>query len=403
MNVNEIREQFPILRRDVAGRHLVYLDNTATSQTPVRVVDAIVDMYTRHKANVHRGVHTLSQEATDLQEATRRRVMRYINARDTAEIIFTRGTTEGINLVASSFGSSFPEGGEIILTVMEHHANIVPWQLLAERRGLKLRVVDIDERGELKLDEYKSLFSPRTVMAAFAHVSNVLGTVNPVEEMIATAHANGVPVLVDGAQASPHLHIDVQKLDADFYVFSSHKMYGPAGVGVLYGRKELLESMPPYQGGGEMIAHVSFEHTTYADLPFKFEAGTPDFVDIAAFDKAFDFIEETGLDNIARHEHELLTMATEAIADIPGLTIYGTARDKSPVLSFNVGNIHNYDLGMLLDKQGVAVRTGHHCAQPLMERLGIPGTVRASFAVYNTEEDIRAFATALRRAVDILQ
>lgn len=403
MDITKIREQFPILSRQVSGRPLIYFDNAATSQTPARVVDAIVDVYTSHKANVHRGVHTLSQEATDMQEHTRRRVAQYINARSHREVIFTRGTTEGINLVASSFGSLLPDGGDIILTVMEHHANIVPWQLLAEKKNMHLRVVDIDERGELKMDQYRELFGPNTAMVAFAHVSNVLGTVNPVREMVATAHSHGVPVLVDGAQASPHMRIDVQDLDADFYVFSSHKMYGPAGIGVLYGKEDLLEKMPPYQGGGEMIEHVSFEHTTYAELPFKFEAGTPDFVDIAALSQALDFIEETGIENIAAHEHELLDIATAEMLKIPELTIYGMAEKKDPVISFNVGNIHNYDIGMLLDKQGVAVRTGHHCAQPLMERLGVPGTVRASFAVYNTREEVEAFIKALNRALDILR
>lgn len=403
MDIAKIREQFPILSRQVSGRPLIYFDNAATSQTPARVVDAIVDVYTSHKANVHRGVHTLSQEATDMQEHTRRRVAQYINARSHREVIFTRGTTEGINLVASSFGSLLPDGGDIILTVMEHHANIVPWQLLAEKKNMHLRVVDIDERGELKMDQYRDLFGPNTAMVAFAHVSNVLGTVNPVKEMVATAHSHGVPVLVDGAQASPHMRIDVQDLDADFYVFSSHKMYGPAGIGVLYGKEDLLEKMPPYQGGGEMIEHVSFEHTTYAELPFKFEAGTPDFVDIAALSQALDFIEETGIECIAEHEHELLHIATTEMLKIPELTIYGMAEKKDPVISFNVGNIHNYDVGMLLDKQGVAVRTGHHCAQPLMERLGVPGTVRASFAVYNTREEVEAFIKALNRALEILR
>lgn len=403
MDITKIREQFPILSRQVSGRPLIYFDNAATSQTPARVVDAIVDVYTSHKANVHRGVHTLSQEATDMQEHTRRRVAQYINARSHREVIFTRGTTEGINLVASSFGSLLPDGGDIILTVMEHHANIVPWQLLAEKKNMHLRVVDIDERGELKMDQYRDLFGPNTAMVAFAHVSNVLGTVNPVKEMVTIAHSHGVPVLVDGAQAAPHIHVDVQDIDADFYVFSSHKMYGPAGIGVLYGKEELLEKMPPYQGGGEMIEHVSFQHTTYAELPFKFEAGTPDFVDIAALSQALDFIEETGIERIAEHEHELLHIATEKMLEIPELTIYGMAEKKDPVISFNVGSIHNYDVGMLLDKQGVAVRTGHHCAQPLMERLGVPGTVRASFAVYNTREEVEAFIKALKRALEILR
>lgn len=395
----EIRKEFPILDRKVENRPLIYLDNTATSQTPERVVNRIAGLYEHTKANVHRGVHTLSQEATDLQERTRRRVASFINASSTEEVIFTRGTTEAINLVAASFGDRFRDGDEIILTVMEHHANIVPWQLLQRHKKLKLRVVDIDETGQLDLDAYRSMFNAHTAMVAVAHVSNVLGTVNPVKEMIAEAHSHGVPVLIDGAQASPHLHIDVQDLDCDFYAFSSHKMYGPTGVGVLYGRRSLLESMPPYQGGGEMIKHVSFEKTTFADLPFKFEAGTPDFIDIAAFDSALDFIDSTGLDFIRRHEEELLEYTTPRLLEIPGLTIYGTAPGKSAVISFNVEGIHNYDLGLLLDKLGVAVRTGHHCAQPLMERLGVPGTVRASFAVYNTQAEAEAFVAAVRRVV----
>ena len=400
IDIDSIREEFPILRREAENQPLVYLDNTATSQTPSVVVDAIVDMYECHKANVHRGVHLLSREATDMQEATRRRVAAYINA-SPEEVIFTRGTTEAINLVAASYGSRFSEGDEVILTVMEHHADIVPWQLLQSRTGIKLRVVDIDERGVLDLEQYRSLFGPRTVMAAFCHGSTVLGTANPVKKMIALAHEHKVPVLVDGAQASPHLNLDMKDLDCDFYAFSSHKMYGPAGVGVLYGRRELLESMPPYQGGGEMIGHVSFDGTTFADLPFKFEAGTPDFVDIAAFARCIDFIERVGMENIALHEHALLEYATERMAGIPGLRIYGTAPDKSAVISFNVGDIHNYDLGLLLDRLGVAVRTGHHCAQPLMERLGIPGTVRASFAVYNTREEVDVFVAALQKVTSM--
>lgn len=398
----KIRKEFPILERKIAGVPMVYLDNTATSQTPQRVVDEIVRIYTHEKANVHRGVHTLSQEMTDLQEHTREKIRRYINADSIEEIIFTRGTTEGINLVASSFGSRFKEGDEVILTVMEHHANIVPWQLLRERTGIVLRVVDINDRGELDLDQYRELFNERTVMASFCHVSNVLGTVNPVKEMTAYAHSKGVPVLIDGAQASPHALIDVKDLDCDFYVFSSHKMYGPSGIGVLYGKKKWFEEMPPYQGGGEMIGKVTFEHTTFADLPFKFEAGTPDFVDIAALSKAIEFIEEVGMDRIAAHEHELLEYTQEKMQEIEGVRIFGTAPGKSAVISFLVGNSHPYDLGLLLDKQGVEVRTGHHCAMPLMDRLGIPGTVRASFAVYNTFEEADAFIAALRRAAAIL-
>lgn len=401
MDIDKIRAKFPILERSVEGRPLIYFDNSATSQTPLPVVDDITRLYENTKANVHRGVHTLSQEATDRQEHTRRRVRDYINAESEAEVIFTRGTTEAINLVAASFGDRFRDGDEIILTVMEHHANIVPWQLLQRHHDIKIRVVDINDKGELDLDQYRGYFNERTVMASFAHISNVLGTVNPVKEMIAEAHAHGVPVLVDGAQAAPHVKIDVRDLDCDFYVFSSHKMYGPTGVGVLYGKKALLESMPPYQGGGEMIKHVSFEGTTFADLPFKFEAGTPDFIDIAAFDKAFDFIEETGIDNIRAHEEDLLEYATPRMLEIPGVKIYGTAPGKAAVISFNVEGVHNYDVGLLLDKLGVAVRTGHHCAQPLMDRLGVPGTVRASFAVYNTREEIDQFLSHLRRVVSM--
>lgn len=402
MDINNIRSQFPILERQVSGRPLVYLDNTATSQTPMMVVDEIARCYTHCKANVHRGVHTLSQEATDLQEATREKVRAYINADSIQEVIFTRGTTEAINLVAATYGRSFKDGDEIILTVMEHHANIVPWQLAIGDKQVKINVVGLNDRGELDIDQYKSYFNPHTVFATFCHVSNVLGTVNPVKEMIAYAHEHGARVLIDGAQASPHLAIDVRDLDCDFYVFSSHKMYGPTGVGVLYGKRELLEQMPPYQGGGEMIKHVTMEKTTYADLPFKFEAGTPDFVDIAAFSKAIDFIQSIGIETIARHEEDLLYYATEQLLRIPGLRIYGTSEHKSAVISFLVGDIHPYDIGMLLDKLGVAVRTGHHCAQPLMDYYGIPGTVRASFAVYNTRQEVDAFIAALQRILPML-
>ena len=402
MDVSNIRSQFPILERTVSNRPLVYLDSTATSQTPMSVVDEIVRCYTHFKANVHRGVHTLSQEATDLQEATRIRVRDYINAESIEEIVFTRGTTEAINLVAATYGRRFKDGDEIILTVMEHHANIVPWQLAIGDKNIKIRVVELNERGELNIEQYKSFFNENTVFAAFCHVSNVLGTVNPVKEMISFAHEHGVRVLIDGAQASPHLKIDVKDLDCDFYVFSSHKMYGPTGVGVLYGKRELFEEMPPYQGGGEMIGHVSFEKTTYANLPFKFEAGTPDFIDIAAFSKALDFIDSIGIDNIARHEEMLLKYATSKLQEIPNLKIYGTSEHKSAVISFLVGDIHPYDIGMLLDKLGIAVRTGHHCAQPLMDYYGIPGTVRASFAVYNSIEEIDSFIAALHRILPML-
>ena len=403
IDIEKIRKEFPILSREVAGKPLVYFDNTATSQTPASVVDEIQRIYTHSKANVHRGVHTLSQEMTDLQEKCREKLRNYINADSIEEVVFTRGTTEGINLVAASFGSRFKEGDEVILTVMEHHSNIVPWQLLRERAGIVIRVADINERGELDLEHFKSLFNERTVMASFCHVSNVLGTVNPVKEMTAYAHSKDVPVLIDGAQASPHIKIDMKDIDCDFYVFSSHKMYGPTGIGVLYGRKKLLEEMPPYQGGGEMIGKVTFEHTTFADLPFKFEAGTPDFVGIAAFSKAIDFIEEIGMERIAAHEHALLEYTQERMQKIPGIRIFGTSPGKGAVISFLAGNSHPYDLGLLLDKQGVEVRTGHHCAMPLMDRLGIPGTVRASFAVYNTFAEADAFLKALTRAAAILE
>ena len=400
----KIREKFPILDREVYKKKLVYLDNAATSQTPRQVVEAIDNMYFHTKANVHRGVHTLSQEATDMQEQTRLHIKDYINAESIEEIIFTRGTTEAINLVASSFGQAFlHDGDEIILTVMEHHANIVPWQLLQKKINIKINVVPINERGELDLDVYRSLFTDKTRLVSFTHVSNVLGTVNPAKEIIKIAHEHGVKAMVDGAQGIPHLKVDVRDLDADFYVFSSHKMYGPTGVGVLYGKRELLEQMPPYQGGGEMIAHVSFDGTTFADLPFKFEAGTPDFVDIAAFNSALNFIEETGMDIIAGQEHILLEHTTKRLIDeVPGIRIFGTAPHKSGVISFLLANAHHYDTGMLLDKLGIAVRTGHHCAQPLMTALGIEGTVRASFAVYNTLEEADAFVEALKRVNEIL-
>lgn len=402
MNIEEIRKQFPILERKVYGKDLIYLDNTATSQTPLRVVDAIREYYTTTKANVHRGVFSLSQEATDLQEATRRRVAEFINAESHEEIIFTRGTTEALNLVASSYGDLLDDGDEIILTEMEHHANIVPWQLLQRRKRLTIRVVPINAVGELDFDAYRSLFNERTRLVSFCHVSNVLGTVNPVKEMIDYAHSKGATVCVDGAQALPHMGVDVRALDADFYVFSSHKMYGPTGVGVLYGKRHLLEAMPPYQGGGEMIKNVRFEHTTFADLPFKFEAGTPDFIDIAAFAKALDFIEEVGYDTIAAHEHKLLQYTTERMLQIPGMRIFGTSPNKSAVISFLIDGAHHYDIGMLLDRLGVAVRTGHHCAEPLMTALGIQGTVRASFAVYNTLDECDRFIAALARVAAML-
>lgn len=403
LDVAALRRDFPVLDRTIYGKPLIYLDNTATSQTPSCVVDTIRDIYFHTKANVHRGVHTMSQEMTAMQEATRERVRQMLNAESTSEIIFTRGTTEAINLVASSMGDSFVDGDEVIVTVMEHHANIVPWQLLSRNKRVTLRVVPMDERGVLDLEAYRSLFNSHTRMVAVTHVSNVLGTVNPVKEMIAEAHRHGVPVLVDGAQAVAHMAVDVRDLDCDLYVFSSHKMYGPTGVGVLYGKRSLLEMMPPYQGGGEMIANVTFEHTTFAELPFKFEAGTPDFVGIAALHTAIDYMQGIGIDAIAAHEHDLLQYTTERMADIPGMRIFGTAPGKSAVISFLIGDAHHYDTGLLLDKLGIAVRTGHHCAQPLMHALGIEGTVRASFALYNTREEADAFIAALKRVAAMLQ
>lgn len=402
-SIEKIRAGYPVLDRKIYGKPLIYLDNTATSQTPRRVVEAVERMYYGYKANVHRGVHTLSQEATEMMETTRRKVAAYINAASAQEVIFTRGTTEAINLVASSYGGEFLlDGDRIILTVMEHHANIVPWQLLQRHKDIHIDVVPVRPDGSLDTGRYRELFTDRTRLVAFCHVSNVLGTVNPVKEMAAIAHEHGCVVVVDGAQASPHLRIDVRDIDADFYAFSSHKMYGPCGVGVLYGRRELLEKMPPYQGGGEMIGHVSFSGTTFAELPFKFEAGTPDFVDIAAFAEALDYISSLGIENIAAHEHELLEWTTSEMMKIPGMRIFGTAPGKAAVISFLIGDAHHYDTGMLLDKLGVAVRTGHHCAQPLMEALGIEGTVRASFAVYNTLDECKAFIAALRRIAPML-
>lgn len=401
-DVEALRSDFPILSETVYSKPLVYLDNTATSQTPMQVVDEISRLYTHTKANVHRGVHCLSQKATAAMEASRERVRAFIGADSTEEIIFTRGTTESLNLVAASYGSLLDEGDEIILTVMEHHSNIVPWQLLAARKGVVIKVVPCDERGVLDIEAYRSLFTERTRVVSFCHVSNVLGTVNPVAEMAAYAHEHGAIVCIDGAQAVAHEKVDVKALGADFYAFSSHKMYGPTGIGILYGRRELLKAMPPYQGGGEMIGHVSFSGTTWADLPYKFEAGTPDFIGAAALAKAIDYMENVGLERIAAHEAMLLERATAAISDIPGLRIFGTAPGKAAVLSFLVGDAHHYDTGVLLDQMGIEVRTGHHCAQPLMERFGIEGTVRASFALYNTEAEVDAFAAALRRAAAML-
>jgi len=397
-DIQKIREDFPILDREVYGKPLIYLDNGATTQKPRQVVEAITDEYYSVNANVHRGVHFLSQQATELHEASRETVRRFINARSSNEIVFTRGTTESINLLASSFADSqMKEGDEVIVSVMEHHSNIVPWQLQAARKGIVLKVIPMNDRGELLLDEYEKLFLERTKLVSFAHVSNVLGTVNPAKEMIATAHAHGVPVLIDGAQSVPHMKVDVQDLDADFFAFSGHKIYGPTGVGVLYGKEEWLDKLPPYQGGGEMIQSVSFEKTTFNELPFKFEAGTPDYIGTTALAKALDYVSAIGMENIAAHEHELTLYAMQRLKEINGMRIFGEAEHKSSVISFLVGNIHHLDMGTLLDRLGIAVRTGHHCAQPLMIRMGIEGTVRASFGLYNTKEEIDMLAAGIER------
>ena len=397
-DIQKIREDFPILDREVYGKPLIYLDNGATTQKPRQVVEAITDEYYSVNANVHRGVHFLSQQATELHEASRETVRRFINARSSNEIVFTRGTTESINLLASSFADSqMKEGDEVIVSVMEHHSNNVPWQLQAARKGIVLKVIPMNDRGELLLDEYEKLFSERTKLVSFAHVSNVLGTVNPAKEMIATAHAHGVPVLIDGAQSVPHMKVDVQDLDADFFAFSGHKIYGPTGVGVLYGKEEWLDKLPPYQGGGEMIQSVSFEKTTFNELPFKFEAGTPDYIGTTALAKALDYVSAIGMENIAAHEHELTLYAMQRLKEINGMRIFGEAEHKSSVISFLVGNIHHLDMGTLLDRLGIAVRTGHHCAQPLMIRMGIEGTVRASFGLYNTKEEIDMLAAGIER------
>lgn len=397
-NVEEIRQDFPILQREVYGRPLIYLDNAATTQKPRSVVEAISNEYFSTNANVHRGVHFLSQKATDLHEAARERVRQFINARSTAEVLFTRGTTESLNLVASSFGEAFlKEGDEVIVSVMEHHSDIVPWQLLRERKGIVIRVIPMDDSGRLDLEAYERLFSERTRLVCVAHVSNVLGTVNPVKQMAATAHAHGAYMLVDGAQSIPHFKVDVQDLDCDFLTFSGHKIYGPTGIGVLYGRESLLEKMPPYQGGGEMIARVTFEHTTYERLPYKFEAGTPDYVGTHALAAAIDYVEALGMDEIAVHERRLTQYAMERLGAIKDMHLYGTTPDKDAVVAFNVGNIHPLDLGTLLDRLGIAIRTGHHCAQPLMQRCGVEGMARASFAFYNTMDEIDKLAEGIER------
>ena len=398
LDVLAIRRDFPILSSQVYGKPLVYLDNAATTQKPQCVVDKLTEGYLHHNANVHRGVHFLSQEATDLHESARRTVQKFLNAASSDEIIFTRGTTESINLVASSFGDAFlHEGDEVIVSEMEHHSNIVSWQLLQRRHKIVIKVVGMNDRQELDMDHFRSLFSSRTKLVSITQVSNVLGTVNPIKEIIRIAHSHQVPVLVDGAQSTPHQKVDVQDLDADFLVFSGHKVYGPTGVGVLYGKRQWLDQMPPYQGGGEMIQTVSFGNTTFNELPYKFEAGTPDFIGTVGLATALDYVSGIGLDNIADYEHQLLTYATDEFQRIPGMRIFGNAAEKSAVLSFLVDGIHHYDMGLLLDKLGIAVRTGHHCAQPLMDSLGIEGTVRASFSFYNTQEEVDALVAGVKR------
>lgn len=397
-DINKIRQDFPILSRTVYNKPLVYLDNAATTQKPLCVLDAMRDEYLNVNANVHRGVHYLSQQATDLHEASREKVRGFINARSTSEIIFTRGTTEALNLVVSSFCEEFmQEGDEVVVSVMEHHSNIVPWQLQAAKRGICIRVIPMNDKGELDINEFANLLTEKTKIVSVAHVSNVLGTVNPVEEIIRIAHGHGVPVMVDGAQSTPHFKVDVQAMDCDFFAFSGHKMYGPTGVGVLYGKEEWLDRMPPYQGGGEMIESVSFEKTVFERLPFKFEAGTPDYVATHGLATAIDYMQSIGLESISAHEQMLTKYCMEQLRTIDGMRIFGEAEHKDAVVSFLVGDIHHLDMGTLLDRLGIAVRTGHHCAQPLMDRLGIQGTVRASFSFYNTKEEVDALVAGVRR------
>lgn len=401
--IEQIRAEFPILAEKIYNKPLIYFDNGATTQKPRCVVEKIDQGYYHLNANIHRGVHYLSQKATEAHEAARQSVAEFLGSGKREEIIFTRGTTEAINLVAFSFGEAFCKpGDEVIVSVMEHHSNIVPWQMLCERKGMKLCVVPMNEKGELDIEAYASLLTERTKIVSLTHVSNVLGTINPVKEIIRLAHEKAIPVLLDGAQAVPHLKVNVADLDADFYVFSGHKIYGPTGIGVLYGKEKWLNAIPPYQGGGEMIASVSFEKTTYNDLPYKFEAGTPDYIGSTALAEALRYVQEIGIEEIAAYEHELTVYATQRLGEIENMRIIGTADAKSAVISFLVGDIHPYDIGMLLDKLGIAVRTGHHCAQPLIDSLGIPGTVRASFAFYNTKQEIDSFVDALKRVVAML-
>ena len=399
-DIYQIRKDFPILSREVYGKPLVYLDNSATTQKPRIVVDAIANEYYSENANVHRGVHFLSQQATELHESARAKIAKFLNASSPSEIVFTRGATEGLDLVASSFGEAFlKEGDEVIISAMEHHSNIVPWQLLEMRKGIKIKVIPITEDGELRVDEYEKLFDERTKLVSVTHVSNVLGTVNPVKELATIAHSHNVPILIDGAQSVPHIKVDVRDMDCDFYAFSGHKIYGPTGIGALYGKAEWLEKLPPYQGGGEMIKNVHFGHTEFEDAPLKFEAGTPDYVGSHSLATAIDYVESLGLDNIAAHEHELLEYATKRLESIPGMRIFGKAKNKSAVISFVVGNIHPLDLGTLLDRLGIAIRTGHHCAQPLVESLGVQSVARASFGLYNTLKEVDALFNGIERGM----
>ena len=397
-DINKVREDFPILSRQIYGKPLVYFDNGATTQKPLCVLDAMRNEYLNVNANVHRGVHYLSQQATDLHEAARETVRKFINAPKVEEVIFTRGTTESLNLVVSSFGDRFlSEGDEVIVSVMEHHSNIVPWQLLAAKKGIAIKVIPMTDDGDVIMEEYEKLFNEKTRIVSITQVSNVLGTINPVKEIIRIAHEHEVPVMVDGAQSTPHMKVDVQDLDCDFFAFSGHKIYGPTGIGVLYGKEKWLDDMPPYQGGGEMIESVSFEKTTFEKLPFKFEAGTPDYVATHGLATALNYVTELGLDNVFAHEQELTRYAMEQMKEIPGMRLFGTSQHKDAVISFLVGDIHHLDMGTLLDRLGIAVRTGHHCAEPLMHRLGISGTVRASFALYNTKEEVDALIAGIKR------
>ena len=402
LDVQKIRKDFPILNREVNGKPLVYLDNAATSQTPKQVIDIIVDYYQNYNANIHRGVHFLSQEATDKYEQARQKVQKHFNAKNSHEIIFTSGTTHGINLVANGFSSILKKGDEILVSAMEHHSNIVPWQMLAQRTGAILKVIPMNEEGELVLGAFHDLLGDRTKLVFCNHISNALGTINPIKEIIESSHTVGAAVLIDGAQAAPHIQADVQALDVDFYTVSAHKMCGPTGVGVLYGKEEWLNKLPPYQGGGEMIAEVTFEKTTYADLPHKFEAGTPNICGGIAFGAALDYMNSIGFQKIAAYEHELLKYATEELLSIEGLRIYGTAQEKTSVISFNIEGVHPYDIGTILDKLGIAVRTGHHCAQPIMDFYKIPGTVRASFCFYNTKAEVDVLVEGVKRAKKML-